>query len=170
MKLTFTQATPDDAPALAALHTAVADDFTRRYGPGFWSRAASEKGVLFNMRHAHVLIARKGKTIVATLRLANKKPWAIDVAYFTPVKKAIYLTNMAVAPKLQRQGVGSQLIQRAIAKAKSWPADAIRLDAFDATLGVPIGAGGFYASCGFRELAHVVYKKAPLIYYELVVS
>ena len=166
MKLTFTQATPDDAPALAALHTAVADDFTRRYGPGFWSRAASEKGVLFNMRHAHVLIARKGKTIVGTLRLANKKPWAIDVTYFTPVKKAIYLTGMAVDPRLQRQGIGRQLLQQAVARARAWPSDAIRLDAFNADA----GAGGFYASCGFREVARIVYKNDPLIYFELVLS
>jgi GNAT superfamily N-acetyltransferase len=166
MNLKFTQATPDDAPALAALHTAVADDFTRRFGPGFWSHAASERGVLFQMRHARVLVARRGKTIVATLRLANKKPWAIDVAYFTPVKKAIYLTGMAVAPKLQRQGIGRRLMVHAIAEAKSWPADAIRLDAYDAA----IGAGGFYASCGFRETARVVYKKNPLIYFELVLS
>jgi GNAT superfamily N-acetyltransferase len=166
MNLKFTPATPDDAPALAALHTAVADDFTRRYGPGFWSHAASERGVLFQMRHSRVLIASRGKTIVATLRLANKKPWAIDVNYFTPVKKPIYLTGMAVAPKLQRQGIGRRLMVHAIAEAKSWPADAIRLDAYDAA----IGAGRFYASCGFRETARVVYKKNPLIYYELILS
>jgi GNAT superfamily N-acetyltransferase len=166
MNLKFSQATPDDALALAALHTAVTDDFTRRYGQGFWSRAASERGVLFQMRHARVLIARRGKTIVATLRLANKKPWAIDVTYFTPVKKAIYLTGMAVAPKLQRQGIGRRLMVHAIAEAKSWPADAIRLDAYNAEA----GAGGFYASCGFRETARVVYKKNPLIYYEMVLS
>lgn len=166
MNLKFTQATLADAPALAALHTAVADDFTRRYGPGFWSHAASERGVLFQMRHARVLVARRGKSIVGTLRLANKKPWAIDVAYFTPAKKAIYLTNMAVTPKLQRQGIGRQLIEQAIAEAKCWPADAIRLDAFDAI----VGAGGFYSSCGFREVARVVYRKDPLIYYESVLS
>ena len=166
MNLKFTQATPADAPALAVLHTAVADDLTRRYGPGFWSHGASERGILFSMRYAKVLIARKGKAIVATLRLANKKPWAIDVTYFTPVKKAIYLTGMAVAPKLQRQGIGRRLMVHAIDEAKHWPADAIRLDAYNAEA----GAGGFYASCGFRETARVVYKKNPLIYYEMVLS
>ena len=166
MNLKFTLATEADAPALAALHTAVADELTRRYGPGFWSHGASERGILFSMRYAKVLIARRGKTIVATLRLANKKPWAIDVTYFTPVKKAIYLTGMAVAPKLQRQGIGRQIMHQAITEAKLWPADAIRLDAFNADA----GAGGFYASCGFRETARVVYKKNPLIYFELVLS
>jgi GNAT superfamily N-acetyltransferase len=166
MKLSFSIATPADAPALATLHTAAAADLTRRFGQGFWSHVASEKGVLLSLRYARVVIARKGKTIVGTLRLANKKPWAIDVSYFTPVKKAIYLTGMAVTPKLQRQGIGSQLLQQAIAQARAWPADAIRLDAFDADA----GAGSFYARCGFRETARVIYRKDPLIYFELLLS
>jgi GNAT superfamily N-acetyltransferase len=166
MKLSFSIATPDDAPALAALHTAAAADLTRLYGQGFWSSIATERGVIANMRYARVLIARRGKTIVGTLRLANKKPWAIDVSYFTPVKKAIYLTGMAVLPKYQRQGIGRLLLQEAVAEACAWPADAIRLDAFNADA----GAGGFYARCGFREVARVVYKKDPLIYFELVLS
>jgi GNAT superfamily N-acetyltransferase len=118
------------------------------------------------MRYAKILIARNGKTLAGTLRLANKKPWAIDVDYFTPVKKAIYLTGMAVLPKPQRQGIGRLLIEQTIAEAKTWPADAIRLDAFNAAA----GAGGFYASCGFREVARVVYRNDPLIYYEFLLA
>jgi GNAT superfamily N-acetyltransferase len=166
MKLAFALATSSDAPALAALQTAAADDLTRRYGHGFWSSVTTERGVIANMRYAKVLLARKGRTIAGTLRLANKKPWAIDVGYFTPVKKAIYLTGMAVLPNLQRQGIGRLLLEEAVAQARLWPADAIRLDAFDAAA----GAGGFYASCGFRDVAHVVYKGDPLIYFELVLS
>ena len=30
------------------------------------------------------------------------------------------------------------------------------------------GAGAFYARCGFRERARVVYKGDPLVYYELL--
>jgi len=166
MKLSFTLATPADALELAALHTSVAENLTRRYGQGFWSHVATEKGVLLSLRYAQTLIARKGKTIVGTLRVANKKPWAIDVTYFTPVKKAIYLTGMAVHPELQRQGIGRLLLQEAIARARAWPADAIRLDAFNSDA----GAGAFYARCGFRETARVVYKKDPLIYFELVLT
>jgi GNAT superfamily N-acetyltransferase len=166
MKLTFSIATPADAPALAGLHTAASAHLTRRYGTGFWSHVATERGVLFSMRYARVLVARMGKTIVGTLRLANKKPWAIDVSYFTPVKKAIYLTGMAVIPRLQHQGIGRQLLEKAVEEARAWPADAIRLDAFDAAA----GAGCFYARCGYREVAHVVYKKDPLVYFELILS
>jgi len=164
MKLSFSIAAQADAPALAALHTAIAEDLTRRYRRGPWSLAASEKGVLFGMRHSRVVVARKGKSIVGTLHLPTKKPWAIDVSYSTPVKKALYLTNMAVIPAMQRQGIGRLLLKEAVKHARAWPTDAIRLDAFDADA----GAGALYAKCGFREVGRVAYRKAPLIYVELV--
>jgi predicted N-acetyltransferase YhbS len=129
MTLKFSLATPADAPALAALHTAAAADLTRRFGHGFWSSATTERGVLASMRHSRVLLASRGKTIVGTLRLANKKPWAIDVSYFTPVKKAIYLTGMAVNPRLQRQGIGRLLLVEAVAQARAWPAPASSMPA-----------------------------------------
>ena len=96
------------------------------------------------------------------LRLATKKPWAIDVSYFTPVKRALYLTGMAVSVPHQGQGLGRLALQDACAAARAWPADVIRLDANDASA----GAGGFYARCGFTERGRVVYKGSPLIYYE----
>ena len=96
------------------------------------------------------------------LRLAQKKPWAIDVSYFTPVKRPLYLTGMAVSVAHQGQGLGRLALVDACAVAEAWPADAIRLDAFDAAA----GAGEFYAHCGFTERGHVVYKGDPLVYYE----
>jgi GNAT superfamily N-acetyltransferase len=164
MKVTFSIAEQGEAMELAALHTAVADDLTRRYGHGPWSAHTTEKGVLFGMRHSRVIAARSGKRIVGTLHLPTKKPWAIDVSYFTPVKKALYLISMAVLPEMQRQGIGRLLIKEAVTQARAWPANAIRLDAFDAEA----GAGAFYAKCGFREVGRVVYRKAPLIYFEMV--
>ncbi len=94
------------------------------------------------------------------------KPWAIDTAYFTAAKKPLYLTGMAVHPNLQRKGVGRLLLKEAEAIARAWPAEAIRLDAFDSAA----GAGPFYEKCGFREVAHVIYKKNPLIYFERILS
>ena len=164
MKPSFSIATQPDAPALAALHTAVAADLTLHYGDGPWSGKTTEKGALFGMRHSRVVVARRGKSIVATMRLATKKPWAIDVSYFAPAKKAIYLTHMAVIPSHQRHGVGQALLKEAVKQARAWPADAIRLDAFDAEA----GAGAFYAKCGFRECGRKTYRGAPLIYFELV--
>jgi GNAT superfamily N-acetyltransferase len=164
MKLAFSIAAQADALALAALHSAVADDLSSRYGRGPWSTPTTEKGILFGMRHWRVLVARKGKTIVGTLHLPTKKPWAIDVSYFAPVKKALYLTNMAVLPEIQRQGIGRLLIREAVKLGRAWPADTLRLDAFDADA----GAGAFYAKCGFREVGRVVYRNAPLIYFEML--
>ena len=164
MNLTFSIADPVEAAALAALHTVAAQDLTRRFGTGVWSSQATERGVLFGMRHSRVVVARQGKRIVGSMRLQTKKPWAIDVSYFTPVKKAIYLTGMAVIPKMQRKGIGSSLLKEAVSHIEAWPADAIRLDAFDA----PAGAGAFYAKCGFSEKGRVVFRKAPLVYFEMI--
>lgn len=164
MKLTFSIATEADAPALVALHNAAAEELTRRYGIGAGSGAVTERGVLFGMRYARVLLAHRGKRLVGRLRLQTKKPWAIDVSYFTPVKKALYLVGMTVDPSDQRQGIGKALVAEAVKQARAWPAEAIRLDAFDAES----GAGGFYAKCGFRERGRAIYRKAPLIYFEFV--
>lgn len=169
MRLTFATATAVDAAELAALHAATSEHLTRRFGPGFWSLPPSERGILANMRlpkFSRTLIARSKGRIVGTLRLATKKPWAIDTAYFTPTDRPLYLTGMAVHPELQRNGIGRLLLNQAEEIARVWPADAVRLDAFDATA----GAGPFYAKCGYREVARVVYKKDPLIYFEQILS
>ncbi|HTT63676.1 MAG TPA: GNAT family N-acetyltransferase [Bryobacteraceae bacterium] len=168
MKLVFEHATEADAATLAALHCAVAEDLTRRFGRGFWSSWPSEGGLLHELRRrkfSRTMIARNSSTrIVATLRLATKKPWAIDTAYFTAAKRPLYLTGMAVHPDFQRRGIGRRLLKQAEAAARAWPAEAIRLDAFDADA----GAGAFYAKCGYREVARVTYKQDPLIYFELL--
>jgi GNAT superfamily N-acetyltransferase len=115
------------------------------------------------MRHAKLLIGRSSRgEPIGVLRLATKKPWAIDIAYFTPCRKALYLTDMAVAPRVQGRGVGRALLEEAWALALAWPAEAVRLDAYDA----PAGAGGFYLKCGLEERGRVVYRNTPLIYYE----
>lgn len=169
MNLSFVTATNSDAAELAALHAALGQNLTEKYGKGAWSSAASERGVLASMRmprFSRTLIVRDGRRIVGTLRLATKKPWAIDTAYFTRVEKPLYLTGMAVHPDLQGKGIGRLLMKEAEAITRGWPADAIRLDAFDA----PAGAGQFYAKCGYREVAHVSYKGNPLIYFELLLQ
>jgi ribosomal protein S18 acetylase RimI-like enzyme len=96
------------------------------------------------------------------LRLATRKPWAIDVSFFTPVKWPVYLTGMAVSVAQQGQGLGRMALEDACTIAEEWPADAVRLDAYDANA----GAGAFYGRCGFTERGRVVYKGDPLVYYE----
>ena len=166
MGLTFRDATPGDAAVVVGLQNAAAGALTARYGEGHWSSLVTERGAALSQRHARVRVGRDGRRILTVLRLATKKPWAIDVAYFTPVKRPLYLTGMAVAVAHQGRGLGRLALEDAVAVARAWPADAIRLDAYDA----PAGAGPFYARCGFQKRGHVVYKGDPLVYYELLLD
>jgi GNAT superfamily N-acetyltransferase len=165
VRLILAVATPSDASGIAVLHSAVAERLTAEFGQGHWSRAPSERAVLADLRRSTVYFARGRGKVIATLALSARKPWAIDKTCFSPAVKPLYLTSMAIDPALQRKGIGRRCMVEAAAAARSWPADAIRLDAYDA----PAGAGGFYAKCGFREVGRVVYRKTPLVYYELVV-
>lgn len=166
MRLTFSDAGLADAPAIAALRNSTSQDLTARFGKGHWSWATSERGVTSALRHARIRIGRSGRRIVTALTLATRKPWAIDVDYFTPVERPLYLTGMAVAVEHQGHGLGRQALKDARRVAQSWPTDAIRLDAYNA----PAGAGRFYARCGYVERGRVKYKGEPLVYYELLLS
>jgi GNAT superfamily N-acetyltransferase len=158
----FRDARLDDVAAIAGLQNAAAGALTARYGPGPWSALVTERSATLAQRHARVRVGTDGKRILTVLRLATKKPWAIDVSHFTPVKRPLYLTGMAVSIAHRGQGLGKLALEDAVAVARAWPADAIRLDAFDADA----GAGGFYARCGFTERGRVVYKDDPLVYFE----
>jgi len=127
---------------------------------------AAVKNVTRRMREGSVFVARRRGQIIATLCLTLKKPWAIDAAYFTKVRVPLYLLGMAVAPALQRKGVGRLCLLEAEKIVAAWPAQAIRLDAFDS----PNGAGGFYQRCGYREVGRAVYRQTPLIYYERLIE
>jgi len=158
--------TAEDAAALAALHTAVAECLTHVHGQGPWSSKTSEKGVLHAMRTSQVFVVREGTEIVATLRLATKKPWAIDTSYFTPCQRPLYLLAMAVTPARHCQGIGKWSMAEVKRIAKEWPADAIRLDAYDAEA----GAGEFYARCGCTEVGRQSYRGTALVYYERLIG
>lgn len=167
MRLNWSFATTADAGAIATLRNAAADHLTARYGFGWWSGHGSAKAVLPDLRDSKVLLGTHRGRLLATLRLTTRKPWAIDRAYFTPVQRPLYLTSLAVDPAHQRRGLGRQAMDEARRLAEVWPADALMLDAFDHP---GAGAGAFYAKCGYREVAHVTYRKARLIYYELLLT
>jgi len=101
---------------------------------------------------------------LAVLRTAVAKD--LTRQYGTGHWSALVSERAAVDPSRQRRGIGRRLVAEAIAMAREWPADAIRLDAYDA----PAGAGPFYAKCGFREVARVIYRTVPLVYYERVIE
>ncbi len=156
-------ATPEDIPGIVAVRVNAAEDLTTRFGGGHWSGHATEKGVAWDLRQGKVLVARRGSAIVATLKIATRKPWAIELSWFAPCKHPWYLTNMAVDPKQQGRGIGKRCVLEAVRLARGAGGDAVRLDAYDAVA----GAGPFYEKCGFTEVGRATYRVTPLIYYEL---
>lgn len=165
MHLKLQPAMAADVPAIASLQITTSEKLTATYGVGPWSGTTTEKGVLFTMRKASIYIAQRRGRLIAMLALGTKKPWAIDRKYFSQCDRPLYLTAMAVAPELQRQGIGRLCIEAAKKIAKEWPANAIFLDAYDAEA----GAGEFYRKCGFCEVGRASYRGVPLIYFEMFV-
>src|SRR5580700_641141 len=159
-------ATAKDASDLVALRAAVNLRLIAQYGKGYWAAGLSEKGVLFAMRTSTVYVARSRGRLIATLALSTRKPWAIDKKYFSASRRPLYLTSMAVAPDRQRTGIGKLCIDETRRIAAQWPADAIRLDDFDAEA----GAGDFYSKCGFREVGRASYRNVPLVYFEMLIA
>ena len=169
MQLSIREAVAAEAEKIAAVRMAAANDLTLRYGMGLWSSNTTASSVMLAMKHGRVIIALRDGAIAGTLTLSKRKPWAIDKSYFTRVKTPIYLTNMAVHPGVQSQGVGRALLADADVRARTWPGgvgQAIRLDAFDADA----GAGSFYAKCGYANRGHIVFRNAPLIYFERLIA
>jgi GNAT superfamily N-acetyltransferase len=156
MSRTLEIATENEAAEIAALRCAVSGGKIE----------STLNDVLRSMSRGKVAVMRHRKTVIATLYLTPRKPWAIDTAYFTPVQSPLYLLAMAVAVPFQRKGFGRACLLEAAKIARAWPAQAIRLDAYDC----PTGAGGFYARCGYREVGRAVYRETPLIYYEQIIS
>lgn len=159
-------ATADDVAAIARLRHDAALELTRRHGEGRWSSPGSERSVVSQLRHSGLRVAVDDGTIVGSLMLAARKPWAIDPAYFTAVTRPLHLTDMVVDPTRQRRGIGRWMLDALAEVARAEGAGAIRLDAWDA----PAGAGEFYRRCGYVERGRVVYRGAGLVYYERVVS
>jgi GNAT superfamily N-acetyltransferase len=162
--LSFRLATEADIQALLALRLAIDADQAERFGADRYATTLSEKSVARSLKSSRTLVATRLGRIVGTVRMETKKPWAIDLSYFTPVSQAVYLHNVDVHPELQRSGIGRELLDRTKTMAKDWPVDAIRLDAYDG----PSGAGPFYKKYGFKKLGHTVYRGVPLAYYEFV--
>jgi GNAT superfamily N-acetyltransferase len=164
VKLLVREAVEADAHRIAELRVAAAKNLTGRFGEGFWSSTATDRGVISGIKRGKVFVAADHGEIVGTLTLSARRPASIDVSYFTPARQPIYLTSMAVDPAHQGKGVGRFMLEAAVDLVKAWPGRAIRLDAFDAEA----GAGGFYAKCGYRMTGRAVFRGVPLIYYELL--
>lgn len=164
MRVKLQVAGAEDIGDLVSLQNSASQQLTAQFGLGPWSTRIGEKSILYTMTRAVIYVAKYRKQLVATLTLSVRKPWAIDKKYFTASKHALYLTSMVVSPDQQRKGIGRQCLAEAQRIAKLWPADAIRLDAWDSNA----GAGEFYRKCGFRQVAYACYRTVPLIYFEIL--
>ena len=164
MTLELTLATEADAAGVAAVRNAASEQLTATFGHGSWTVASSARTVFSNLGGSRIFVVRRGTALIATLKLGTKKPWAIDATYFTTSARPLYLTSMAVLPAEQRRGAGRLCIEQAARIALAWPADTLRLDAYDAAA----GAGEFYRKCGFREVGRALYRNAPLVYFEMM--
>jgi GNAT superfamily N-acetyltransferase len=162
MRLKLQLAEIEDAESIAALRNAISDDLTFKHGRGGWTRHHTTAGVLSDLRNAKLYVALHRGEAVASLVLAAKKPWAIELKPFAAAKRPHYLLSLGVAPEWQGQGLGRACLEQAAALAKKLKADTLFLDAYDHAAGV----GAFYIRCGYREAGRAVSKDVPLIYYE----
>lgn len=155
-------AQPEDVPALVELRALAAAALTIRYGRGPWSAISTERGLHWEMRTATVFAICEGQLVVGCVRVGTRKPWAIDPDYFTNCSRPLYLTSMIIVPEKQGCGIGRACLEQIEGVGRRWPADFLRLDAYDA----PAGAGAFYRRCGFAEVGRATYRGTPLIYLE----
>ena len=158
----ISRARRSDVPELVALRSAVAMQMTRDFGQGHWSQCPSHAEVVRQLRASHVLVARADSRIIGTVRLVRAMPWAIDSSAFTPVRQALYVLGLAVAPQYRGQGIGHQLMEAAKDAARDSGAQALWLDAYEHAA----GAGPFYLKCGFSRVGRTRYRELPLIYFE----
>jgi ribosomal protein S18 acetylase RimI-like enzyme len=166
MAVRLAPATPADSRAIAALRNASAVQLTKEFGHGPWSSEATEDGVRRRMQTATIYLHRRGASLIAMLALSTRKPLAIDPTCFTPVSQPLYLTDMAVHPYFQRDGIGRTCLEAVDHLVRGWPGDGIRLDAYDA----PAGAGEFYRRCGYEERGQATYRGTRLVYFEHLLS
>jgi predicted N-acetyltransferase YhbS len=118
VRLSFRFATEADIPAILKLRLAVDGDQAMRFGDDRWATSTTEKSVARNLKSSRVIVASQRSRIVGAARMETKKPWAIDLKYFTPVGKAVYLGDVNVDPELQRTGIGLELMDQVKEKAR----------------------------------------------------
>jgi len=164
--LTFRYADENDIAELVRLRLRIDAEQARRFGGARWSTTINEGSVARGLKTGRVLMGLQEGMTVGAVRMETRKPWAIDLAYFTPASRAIYLHDVNIEPALQGHGLGRSLMEEVKSAARDWPADAIRTDTFDGAA----GAGPFYEKCGFRAVGRKTYRSVPLAYFELLLG
>src|SRR5262245_18137214 len=146
MKLTISEASPNDAAEILALRLSVDARMQESFGVDRWAPPISEGSVLRLFKGPRtrkadgatlikILVGRSRGAIVALTRMQTKKPWAFDLKYFTSGVTAVYLGDVEVSPNCQGLGFGTQLMVAAVDHARAWPANAVRTSAYDGAAG-----------------------------------
>jgi GNAT superfamily N-acetyltransferase len=166
--VTLRLATPEDAKGVRAVGAAAADRLTWDFGPGHWSRARSLETIRkYIGQRTQFVAVEPDETIVGSFKLTTQKIGFYRGAWFAePKAVAGYLTDMAVHPDRQRQGVGRAMMAQADELARALGMTAIRLDAYDG----PSGAGRFYEKCGYRLVHKGEISGTALEYFERVLG
>ena len=149
-------ATPADAPALAALGTdAFVAAFGHLYRPEdlamFLAEYRTAGKYAGDMRDpgTRVVLAEDGDKLLGYSLLVLGK--GIDERPLPHPKRPAFLSQLYCAPDATGQGVGAALIERAIAEAREWRADAVQLSVYAENF----RAQRFYARYGFEKAADI---------------
>jgi GNAT superfamily N-acetyltransferase len=159
---TICVATAADARPLARMRAAVARDMRERFGDGDWAAEPGDATVTRQIRASRVLVAKRGREIVGTLRLLTAQAELFDARAFTPVGAAVYAVGLAVAPASRGQGIGRDLLAAAKGSVRRWPADALWLDSYEGAAGV----ANYYRAQGFTEVTRGSHNGNRLVFFE----
>jgi ribosomal protein S18 acetylase RimI-like enzyme len=147
-------ATPADAPALAKLGT---DAFVATFGHLYsrenlamfldeYRTAEKYAGDMRDPGTRIVLAEADGRLLGYSLLVLGK---GLDERPPPQPARRAFLSQLYCAPGGTGQGVGAALIERVIAEAREWGADALQLTVYSENF----GAQRFYARYGFAKVA-----------------
>ena len=162
-KVSVRRAELSEIAAIHALSSAASADLTDRFGSGHWSKVTARKTLRKAVGDRTLYVIEKGRQLVGTFRLSDKKIGFYRKAWFSwPQDPAGYLRDMAVHPAHQRRGIGRQAMKAIERHAGREGLRAVRFDAYEGGA----GAGSFYRKCGYSLVQRGTINGVPLEYYE----
>ncbi|MDF3022928.1 MAG: GCN5-related N-acetyltransferase [Alphaproteobacteria bacterium] len=144
-----------------------ADELTRKFGKGPWSKISLLNTVLHKLTDNTLFVVIDDGKLAGTFTLdvektdRESKPW-----FKRQSAPACYLRNMSIDPKFQGKGLGRAALYEIENRAVKLRVRAVRLDAFVG----PGGAAEFYRKCGYTFVHRGKLGKTDLEYFEKVLS
>ena len=142
-----------------------ADELTRLHGRGHWSSVSTVPTLRKHAGARTLFAVERDGALVGTFTLSEKKIGFYHNAWFQePHAPALYLTNMAIDPAMQRKRIGRWTMKQIDRAVRDRSLRALRFDAYDS----PAGAGAFYQKCGYTLVHRGAINAVALEYYEKV--